>query len=31
MIEDEITWLLTFSPCSRTTDSALLAGHIRSI
>jgi hypothetical protein len=29
MIEDEITWLLTFSPCSRTTDSALLAGHIR--
>jgi len=29
MIEDEITWLFNFSPCSRPSDSTLLAGHIK--
>ena len=29
MIEDEVTWLFNFSPCSKTADSTLLAGHIR--
>jgi ubiquitin carboxyl-terminal hydrolase 9/24 len=29
MIEDEITWLFNFSPCSSTADSTLLAGHIK--
>jgi len=29
MIEDEITWLFNFSPCNKTNDSTLLAGHIK--
>ena len=29
MINDEITWMLNFSPCSRIADSALMAGHIK--
>ena len=29
MIEDEITWLFNFSPCSQNNDATLLAGHIK--
>jgi len=29
MIEDEITWLHNFTPCSNVLDCTLLAGHIR--
>jgi len=29
MINDEITWILNFSPCIRAADSSLMAGHIK--
>ena len=29
MVEDEISWLFNFSPCHNSTDSVLLAGHIK--
>ena len=29
MVEDEISWLFNFSPCHNSSDSVLLAGHIK--